>query len=65
MEEKEINLKAEEMNEILSSRPHWITRWGISIILIILIISFLSLYLIRPKNISLIKKIIIKFESKY
>lgn len=61
MDEKEINLKAEEMNEILSARPPWLFRWGISIIFILILIGIISLYFIETGNISLLNRIIMKF----
>ncbi len=50
-EEKEIIVRTEEVNEILTSTPKWLLRWGISVIFI-LIITFVALsYFIRYPDI--------------
>jgi hypothetical protein len=38
-EEKEIILRTEEVNEILTSTPKWIFRWGISVIFILILVT--------------------------
>ena len=50
-EEKEIILRTEEVNEILSSTPKWIFRWGISVIFILIIIGVTLSYFIRYPDI--------------
>ncbi|MBP6584665.1 MAG: HlyD family efflux transporter periplasmic adaptor subunit [Flavobacterium sp.] len=50
-EEKEIILRTEEVNEILTSTPKWIFRWGISVIFILIIISVALSYFIRYPDI--------------
>lgn len=46
-EEKDIILRTEEVNEILTSTPKWILRWGISVIFILIIIGVSLSYFIR------------------
>lgn len=46
-EEKEIILRTEEVNEILTSTPKWIFRWGISVIFILIITAITLSYFIR------------------
>ncbi len=50
-EEKEIILRTEEVNEILTSTPKWIFRWGISVIFILIIIGVALSYFIRYPDI--------------
>ncbi len=50
-EEKEIILRTEEVNEILTSTPKWIFRWGISVIFILIIIGVTLSYFIRYPDI--------------
>jgi len=50
-EEKEIILRTEEVNEILSSTPKWILRWGISVVFILIIIGVTLSYFIRYPDI--------------
>jgi multidrug efflux pump subunit AcrA (membrane-fusion protein) len=50
-EEKEIILRTEEVNEILTSTPKWILRWGISVIFILIITSIALSYFIRYPDI--------------
>jgi multidrug efflux pump subunit AcrA (membrane-fusion protein) len=46
-DEKEIILRTEEVNEILTSTPNWIFRWGISVIFILIITAVALSYFIR------------------
>lgn len=48
---KEIILRTEEVNEILTSTPKWIFRWGISVIFILIIIGVALSYFIRYPDI--------------
>ena len=50
-EEKEIILRTEEVNEILTSTPKWIFRWGISVIFILIIIGVTLSYFVRYPDI--------------
>jgi len=50
-EEKEIILRTEEVNEILTSTPKWIFRWGITVIFILIIIGVTLSYFIRYPDI--------------
>ena len=50
-EEKEIIIRTEEVNEILTSTPNWIFRWGISVIFILIIIGVTLSYFIRYPDI--------------
>jgi multidrug resistance efflux pump len=48
-EEKEIEIKTEEVNELLSAVPKWIIRWGVSIIFgIMLLVLLISLFIKYP-----------------
>lgn len=51
MEEEEIILRTEEVNEILTSTPKWIFRWGISVIFILIITGVALSYFIRYPDI--------------
>lgn len=46
-EEKEILLRTEEVNEILTATPKWILRWGISVIFILIATGIGLSYFIR------------------
>jgi multidrug resistance efflux pump len=46
-EEKEIILRTEEVNEILSKPPSWLVRWGISIIFITILLGIVLSYFIE------------------
>ena len=49
-EEREIELRSEEVQDILTRMPHWMIRWGNAIILIIiLLILFFSWFLKYPE----------------
>jgi multidrug efflux pump subunit AcrA (membrane-fusion protein) len=50
-EEKEILLRTEEVNEILTSTPKWILRWGISVVFILIITAVSLTYFIRYPDI--------------
>ena len=50
-QEKEIILRTEEVNEILTSTPKWIFRWGISVIFILIIIAVALSHFIRYPDI--------------
>ena len=52
-EEKEIILRSEEVNEILTKPPVWLIRWGISIVFITIVIGLVLSYFIEyPDSIS-------------
>jgi HlyD family secretion protein len=46
-EEKDIILRTEDVNEILTSTPKWIFRWGISVIFILILTGVMLSYFIR------------------
>ena len=46
-EENNIILRSEEVNEILTSTPKWVLRWGISVIFILIITAIGLSYFIR------------------
>ncbi|MBS1650814.1 MAG: HlyD family efflux transporter periplasmic adaptor subunit [Bacteroidetes bacterium] len=46
-EEKEIIIRTEEVNEILTSTPKWILRWGISVVFILIIVGISLSYFIK------------------
>lgn len=46
-EEREIILRSEEVNEILTSTPKWILRWGISVVFILIITGVTLSYFIK------------------
>jgi len=50
-EENEIILRTEEVNEILTSTPKWILRWGISVIFILIVTSISLSYFIKYPDI--------------
>ena len=50
-EDNEIILRTEEVNEILTSTPKWILRWGISVVFILIIIGVTLSYFIRYPDI--------------
>ena len=50
-EEKEIIIRSEEVNEILTSTPKWIMRWGISVIFILIITGVALSYFITYPDI--------------
>lgn len=50
-EEKEIILRTEEVNEILTSTPKWIFRWGISVIFILIVTGVTLSYFISYPDI--------------
>lgn len=52
-EEKEIEIKTEEVNELLTAVPKWIVRWGISIIFLIMLLALsLSFFIRYPDTLS-------------
>ena len=46
-EEKEIIIRTEEVNEILTSAPKWLYRWGISVIFILILVAVGLSYFIK------------------
>ena len=48
---EEIELRSEEVQDILTKVPHWMIRWGNIIILIIIFLVFLFAYLIKYPDI--------------
>jgi len=49
--EKEIVIRTEEVNEILTSTPKWILRWGISVIFILIVVGVGLSYFIKYPDI--------------
>ena len=49
--EKEIILRAQEVNEILTSTPKWVLRWGIFVVFILILTSIALSYFIRYPDI--------------
>ena len=49
--EEKIELRSEEVQEILGTPPRWIVRWGITIILLVVIILFAGSYLFKYPDI--------------
>ena len=53
MEEKEIHIRSEEVQDVLSHVPNWMVRWGISLIFaLILMVLLLSWFIKYPEVIS-------------
>ena len=50
-DEKEIIIRTEEVNEILTSTPKWILRWGISVVFILIITGIVLSYFISYPDI--------------
>jgi hypothetical protein len=49
MKRKELNIQSEQVDELLSKIPNWITRWGISLIFLILFfVILISNYITFP-----------------
>lgn len=46
-EEKEIELKTEDVNELLTSIPNWIIRWGVTMIFSIMVAALALSYFIK------------------
>ena len=46
-EEQEIEIKTEEVNELLTAVPKWIIRWGVSIIFGIMLLVIIFSYFIK------------------
>lgn len=46
-EEKDIIIRSEEVNEILTGTPKWILRWGISVVFILIVIGVTLSYFIK------------------
>lgn len=46
-QQTEINLRSEEVQEILSHVPHWIIRWGITLILAVIMILLMASWFIK------------------
>ena len=52
-EEKETDIRTEEVNELLTAVPGWIVRWGVSIIfLVMLLVLLLSFFIRYPDTLS-------------
>ena len=50
---KEIEIKTDEVNELLTTIPKWIVRWGITIILSVMVFAlFLSFVIKYPDSLS-------------
>lgn len=45
--DQEINLRSEEVQEILGTPPGWIIRWGITIMLLVVVVLLIGSYLYR------------------
>jgi multidrug resistance efflux pump len=52
---KDIQLRTEEVNEILSATPKWIFRWGITVIFILIVVGISLSYFIRYPDILIAK----------
>lgn len=50
-ETKEIELRSEEVQEILTKVPHWMIRWGNYVILLVLALLFLLSYIVKYPDI--------------
>ena len=50
-ESKEIELRSEEVQEILTRVPHWMIRWGNLVILILLLLLFLMAWIVKYPDI--------------
>lgn len=50
-ENKEIELRSEEVQDILTRMPHWMIRWGSVVILIIILFVFIFSWLIKYPDI--------------
>ncbi|MGB0932580.1 MAG: hypothetical protein ACPGVB_17480, partial [Chitinophagales bacterium] len=50
-EAEKIELRSEEMRDILGYVPHWIVRWGASVILSVLVLLILIAYLVKYPDI--------------
>ena len=50
-ETKEIELRSEEVQEILTKVPHWMIRWGNYVILLVLMLLFLMSYIVKYPDI--------------
>jgi HlyD family secretion protein len=50
-DEKKIIIRSEEVNEILTSTPKWILRWGISVIFILIVTGITLSYFIKYPDI--------------
>lgn len=48
---KEIELRSEEVQEVMSHVPSWIVRWGITVLFCVVIIIFLGSYLFKYPDI--------------
>ena len=46
-EEKEIELRTEDVNEILTAAPKWLYRWGITIIFLTIVLGIVLSYFIK------------------
>jgi multidrug resistance efflux pump len=46
-EEKEIEIKTDEVNELLTSVPKWIIRWGVTVIFIVMVCVLVLSYFIK------------------
>ncbi len=52
-EEKEIEIKAEEVNELLTAVPKWVVRWGVTIIFLMMVLGLsLSFFIKYPDTLS-------------
>jgi multidrug efflux pump subunit AcrA (membrane-fusion protein) len=51
MEENDIQLRTEEVNELLGAEPNWVYRWGILTIFIIMLLGLVLSFFIRYPDI--------------
>ncbi|MCE9539155.1 MAG: HlyD family secretion protein, partial [Bacteroidetes bacterium] len=52
-EVKEIEIKTEEVNELLTAVPKWIVRWGVTIIFLVMVLALsLSFFIKYPDTLS-------------
>lgn len=47
MEENKINLRSDEINEILGTPPRWIVRWGITVIFAVIVTIFVGCFFFK------------------
>lgn len=57
-EEKEIELRTEEVDEILSSPPKWIFRWGATLVLALILVFITLSYFIKYPDVLTAKAVI-------
>lgn len=62
----ENNLRSEEVQEVMGTVPRWIVRWGITVIAIVLLLSFVGSYFFHyPDKLTAEVKIVSSFSPAY